>query len=146
MKQIVGSIAAALTLAVTIGMVRGVPSIAAQVNACLHGQDESAAQQARRRGALALTRQINSYEVVAKQRTQTYRPPASLPNLMATPAGFDVRGVASAFVGIPLNRYKTNPEQAEYFTQVIERLKVVPQIKGAAVNRRRKKTPSGCGI
>jgi len=90
MKQIVGSIAAALTLAVTIGMVRGVPSIAAQVNACLHGQDESAVQQARRRGALALTRQINSYEVVAKQRTQTYQPPASLPNLMATPAGFDV--------------------------------------------------------
>jgi len=67
-----------------------VAAINAQQPACLHGQDESAAQQARRRGALALTRQINSYEVVAKQRTQTYQAPASLPNLMATPAGFDV--------------------------------------------------------
>ena len=90
MKQIVGSMAMGLMLAVTIGVVRGAPSVVAQVNACLHGEDESAAQQARRRGALTLTRQINSYEVVAKQRSQTYQPPASLPNLMAAPAGFEL--------------------------------------------------------
>ncbi|MEO6004943.1 MAG: ABC transporter permease [Opitutus sp.] len=53
--------------------------------------------------------------------------------LQRTPAGFNPSGVASAFVGIPLNRYKTNPEQAEFFSQVIERLSAVPQVKGAAV-------------
>ena len=87
MRLIVAAAAAALAFSLV--------AINAQQPACLHGQDESAAQQARRRGALALTRQINSYEVVAKQRTQTYQPPASLPNLglpnlVATPAGFDV--------------------------------------------------------
>lgn len=82
MRLIVAAAAAALAFSLA--------AINAQQPSCLHGQDESAAQQARRRGALALTRQINSYEVVAKQRTQTYQPPASLPNLMATPAGFDV--------------------------------------------------------
>lgn len=53
--------------------------------------------------------------------------------LQRTPPGFSARGVASAFVGIPLNRYKTNPEQAQFFAQVIERLKAVPQVRGAAV-------------
>jgi hypothetical protein len=85
--QNIAAVLAALTLA---GVVATIGSMTAQQPACLHSQDESAAQQTRRRGALALTRQINSYEVVAKQRTQTYQSPASLPNLMATPAGFDV--------------------------------------------------------
>lgn len=53
--------------------------------------------------------------------------------LERTPAGFGARGVASAFVGIPLNRYKTNAEQAQFFTQVIERLQAMPQVKSAAV-------------
>jgi putative ABC transport system permease protein len=53
--------------------------------------------------------------------------------LQRTPAGFSAQGVASAFVGIPLNRYKTNPEQAQFFTQVIERLQTVPQVKAAGV-------------
>jgi hypothetical protein len=88
MKKFVAAVVAtALILAAALWSAR---TMIAQQPTCLHGQDESAAQQARRRGALALTRQINSYEVVAKQRSQTYQPPASLPNLMATPAGFDV--------------------------------------------------------
>lgn len=51
--------------------------------------------------------------------------------LQRTPAGFRANGVASAFVGIPLNRYKTNPEQAQFFNQVIERLQAIPQVKAA---------------
>ena len=53
--------------------------------------------------------------------------------LQRTPPGFDPRGVASAFVGIPLNRYKTKPEQAEFFHQVAERLRASPQVKTAAI-------------
>jgi putative ABC transport system permease protein len=52
--------------------------------------------------------------------------------LQRTPPGFSARGVASAFVGIPPNRYKTNPEQAQFFNQVIERLQTIPQVKAAA--------------
>lgn len=52
--------------------------------------------------------------------------------LQRTPPGFNARGVASAFVGIPLNRYKTTAEQALFFSQVVERLKTVPQVKSAA--------------
>ncbi|HVU25752.1 MAG TPA: ABC transporter permease [Opitutus sp.] len=53
--------------------------------------------------------------------------------LQRTPPGFDPRGVASAFVGIPVNRYKTNEQQARFFSDVIERLRAIPQVKGAAV-------------
>lgn len=52
--------------------------------------------------------------------------------LQRTPPGFHARGVAAAFVGIPLNRYKTGPEQALFFNQVIERLQANPQVKSAA--------------
>jgi len=53
--------------------------------------------------------------------------------LQRTPPGFSAKGVAAAFVGIPVNRYKTSPEQAQFFTQVIERLAAIPQVKNAAV-------------
>jgi predicted permease len=52
--------------------------------------------------------------------------------LQRTPPGFNPKGVASAFVGLPLTRYKTNPEQAQFFDAVIDRLKAVPQVRGAA--------------
>jgi predicted permease len=52
--------------------------------------------------------------------------------LQRTPPGFDPKGVAGAFVGIPGNRYKTNAEQAEFFAQVIERLRANPQVRDAA--------------
>ncbi|MBS0631495.1 MAG: ABC transporter permease [Verrucomicrobia bacterium] len=52
--------------------------------------------------------------------------------LQRTPSGFNAQGVAAAFVGVPVNRYKTNPEQALFFNQVIDRLAANPQVKGAA--------------
>ena len=52
--------------------------------------------------------------------------------LQRTPPGFNPRGVASAFVGVPLSRYKTNPEQAQFFDAVVARLKAMPQVKDAA--------------
>ncbi len=52
--------------------------------------------------------------------------------LQRTPPGFNPKGVAAAFVGVPLTRYKTSPEQAQFFDAVVERLKSVPQVKGAA--------------
>ncbi len=53
--------------------------------------------------------------------------------LERTPPGFDPHGVASAFVGIPINRYRTKPEQAGFFNQVVERLKANAQVKEAAI-------------
>ncbi len=52
--------------------------------------------------------------------------------LQRTPPGFNAKGVATAFVGVPLARYQTNPEQAQFFETVVERLKNVPQVKAAA--------------
>ena len=52
--------------------------------------------------------------------------------LQRTPPGFEPEGVAAAFVGVPLTRYKTNAEQAEFFNQVIERLRANPVVTGAA--------------
>lgn len=54
--------------------------------------------------------------------------------LQRTPPGFDTKGVAAAFVGIPTNRYQTNPEQAEFFNRVIEQLRAHPKVKYAAAS------------
>ena len=56
---------------------------------------------------------------------------ASFLKLQRTPPGFAPRGVAAAFVGVPNTRYRTGPEQAEFFQQVIARLKDVPQVEAA---------------
>ena len=54
-------------------------------------------------------------------------------NLQRTPPGFEPEGAAAAFVGVPLTRYKTTGEQAEFFNQVIERLRASPGVTAAAV-------------
>jgi predicted permease len=52
--------------------------------------------------------------------------------LQRTPPGFDAAGAASAFVGLPASRYKTPAQQAEFFNQVIDRLRAQPPVKDAA--------------
>ena len=52
--------------------------------------------------------------------------------LQATPAGFRTEGVATAFVGLPGSRYRTEEERARFFTDVIAQLQSVPQVKDAA--------------
>jgi len=52
--------------------------------------------------------------------------------LQGTHPGFEARGLASAFVGVPVDRYKTNAQQAEFFSAVVDRLKAMPQVQGAA--------------
>ena len=57
----------------------------------------------------------------------------SFVKLQRTPPGFEAKGVAAAFVGLPAGRYKTNPEQTRYFTSVLEQLRANPQVKDAAI-------------
>jgi putative ABC transport system permease protein len=52
--------------------------------------------------------------------------------LQRTPPGFDPTGAAAAFVGVPPTRYKTTAEQAEFFNQVLERLRASPGVTAAA--------------
>ncbi|HWA26454.1 MAG TPA: ABC transporter permease [Lacunisphaera sp.] len=52
--------------------------------------------------------------------------------LQRTPPGFDPAGLASAFVGIPAQRYATPEAQERFFADVIERLQAAPQVKSAA--------------
>jgi predicted permease len=52
--------------------------------------------------------------------------------LRRTPPGFEPEGAAAAFVGVPLTRYKTNTQQADFFNQVIERLRASPGVTDAA--------------
>ena len=58
---------------------------------------------------------------------------ASFLRLQATTAGFEPRGVASAFVALPAARYATSAQQAEFFDQVLERLRAQPGVTDAAV-------------
>jgi predicted permease len=53
-------------------------------------------------------------------------------NLQRTPPGFEAKGAAAAFVGVPATRYGTPAQQAEFFNQVIERLRARPQVTDAA--------------
>ncbi|MBL9208506.1 MAG: ABC transporter permease [Opitutaceae bacterium] len=52
--------------------------------------------------------------------------------LQSTPPGFNPQGVASALVSIPAERYRTPEQQADFFRQVIERLRDHPQVSSAA--------------
>jgi predicted permease len=52
--------------------------------------------------------------------------------LQRTPAGFNPKGLATAFVGVPATRYPTAAEQAQFFTRVIERLRGTPGVTSAA--------------
>ncbi len=52
--------------------------------------------------------------------------------LQRTPPGFEPRGLATAFVGVPAGRYKTPAEQTQFFLRVIEQLKAVPHVQDAA--------------
>ena len=52
--------------------------------------------------------------------------------LQRTAPGFEPHGAATAFVGVPLARYKTGDQQAQFFDQVIEQLRAQPGVTGAA--------------
>jgi predicted permease len=56
----------------------------------------------------------------------------SFVRLQQTPPGFDPRGLAVAFVGLPGARYQTPARQAEFFDAVIERLRAHPGVVDAA--------------
>ena len=88
MKKIVVAVVATV-LIVTAAFWTG-RTVVAQQPACLHGQDEAAAQRDRRQQALRLTRQINTLENVARNRARQYQPVTALPNVSAPPQGFAV--------------------------------------------------------
>jgi predicted permease len=52
--------------------------------------------------------------------------------LQRTPLGFNPDGVAAAFVGVPLTRYSTPAQQAEFFAQVVDRLRADGRVSAAA--------------
>jgi predicted permease len=52
--------------------------------------------------------------------------------LQRTPPGFEPKGAATAFVGVPAGRYATPAQQAQFFVDVIARLSEQPQVTGAA--------------
>jgi predicted permease len=52
--------------------------------------------------------------------------------LQRTPPGFAPAGAATAFVGVPPSRYGTPAQQAQFFDEVIARLRDQPRVIGAA--------------
>ena len=52
--------------------------------------------------------------------------------LQRTPPGFEAKGAAAAFVGVPAVRYKTPGQRADFFNQVVDRLRAQPGVTGAA--------------
>ena len=62
----------------------------AQQPACLHGQDEAAAQRDRRQQALRLARQINTLENATRNQVRQFQPLSALANVSAPPQGFAV--------------------------------------------------------
>jgi predicted permease len=56
----------------------------------------------------------------------------SFVRLQRTAPGFEARGAAAAFVGIPATRYTTPSQQAQFFTDLVERLRTTPGVTDAA--------------
>lgn len=57
---------------------------------------------------------------------------ASFLKLQRIPPGFEARGAATAFVGLPAIRYKTPVQQADFFDAVVARLRVEAGVTAAA--------------
>ncbi len=57
---------------------------------------------------------------------------ASFIKLQSTPPGFTARGIASAFINLPAQRYATKTQQADFYYQVIGQLRANPQVKLAS--------------
>ena len=57
----------------------------------------------------------------------------SLLRLQRAALGFEPRGTAAAFVALPVARYATPIQQANFYEQVIEQLRAQPGVTGAAV-------------
>jgi predicted permease len=53
--------------------------------------------------------------------------------LQRSAPGFEAKGAAAAFVGVPVSRYPTPARQADFFLRVVERLRETPQVTQAAV-------------
>ena len=53
--------------------------------------------------------------------------------LQMTPAGFDPKGAAAAFIGLPPARYATPQRQAEFYEQVMAQLRAQPGVTDAAI-------------
>jgi len=56
----------------------------------------------------------------------------SFVRLQKTSPGFDPNGLAFAFVGVPATRYATPARQADFYDQVLERLRADGRVTGAA--------------
>jgi putative ABC transport system permease protein len=56
----------------------------------------------------------------------------SFVKLQRTPPGFEPRGAAAAFAGVPQTRYATPAQQAQFFADVIARLRENPRVSDAA--------------
>src|SRR5262249_3640678 len=52
--------------------------------------------------------------------------------LQRTPPGFEAKGAATAFVGVPAARYGTPAQQAQFFNEVVARLEAQPRVTAAA--------------
>jgi predicted permease len=48
-------------------------------------------------------------------------------------AGFNPHGIATALVSLPPTRYKTGPQQIQFYGQLVERLEAQPHVQGAAL-------------
>jgi predicted permease len=53
-------------------------------------------------------------------------------NLERTSPGFEARGAATAFVGVPVSRYPTPKQQAQFFDRVMDQLRADPRVTAAA--------------
>jgi putative ABC transport system permease protein len=57
----------------------------------------------------------------------------SFVNLLHVNPGFDARGVTTFPINLPITRYAAGPQRAEFFRQVLERVRELPNVDSAGV-------------
>ncbi len=93
MKVLVAIAAAALVGLAAFSSSLGTIQVRAaqQSPMCLHGDDESAGQLARRQRALGFARHVNTIEAAAVSTTSSYQPADRLTLADSLPSGFELR-------------------------------------------------------
>ncbi len=111
-KHAIGGLALACVVAAAGGSSR--PAVAQQP-ACLHGEDEPAAQRDRRLQALRVARQINTLEANGRNQAGGFQPLAALPGV-TSPQGFTIHFAGDAATYAFSVKDGTDPCAFAYFS------------------------------
>jgi predicted permease len=129
--SLIVAVGAGMCAAVLVGLVPALQvtrSNAASVTSFARGLSETASTHRLRGGLVVCEVALSAFLLVGAVLFLS-----SLARLRQTPVGFDAGGIAAGAITLPSAKYATAERQAAFFTDVVDRVRQLPQVTGAAI-------------